>query len=70
MSTIEAIRARKALLDLIREFKPEGLSDLDAAINVISNHAETIRKQTDEINALKAIIRQIRAMTTQNTDEL
>lgn len=44
---------RSAIKDIIRQFKYPGDSDLDAAINVISNHAETIRRQIDRIEELE-----------------
>jgi hypothetical protein len=47
---------RKGVLDIIRQMKPEGLSELDAAINVISNHAATIREQAARIAKLEGII--------------
>lgn len=32
-------------LDVIRAFKPENLTDLEAALNVVANHAATIQTQ-------------------------
>lgn len=48
---------RQAVIDLIHQFKPPGLSDLEAAINVIYNHAETICQQATRIDFLESIIK-------------
>jgi hypothetical protein len=37
-------RQQEALLDVIRAFKGAGQSDIEAAINVIANHAATIKR--------------------------
>lgn len=38
-------REQEALLDVIRTFKKESVSDLEAALNVVANHAATIQTQ-------------------------
>jgi hypothetical protein len=38
---------RRELLNVIRQFKPPDISDLDAALNCIASHAETIRELTN-----------------------
>lgn len=38
-------KEQEATLDIIRAFKKEGLSDIEAALNVVANHAATIQVQ-------------------------
>jgi hypothetical protein len=51
--------SHRALVDLINQMKPDNLSTLEAALNVITNHAKTIRQQIDEIDRLRYILDQI-----------
>lgn len=48
---------KKALVDIIDDAKGDGQTTLDAALNVIMNHADTIRVQHDEIEELKGFLR-------------
>lgn len=48
---------KKALVDIIDDAKGDGQTTLDAALNVIMNHADTIREQHDEIEKLKGFLR-------------
>lgn len=34
---------QQALLDVIQAMKPDGVSDLEAALNIITHHAATIK---------------------------
>ena len=54
---------QQALLDVIRYFKPEGMSDLDAALNAIANKAETEKQLLQEIERLKFQLDSIRKLT-------
>lgn len=49
-------KERAALVDLIEQFKPAVVSTLDAALNVLTNHAATIKAQAEEIRELRAAI--------------
>lgn len=46
-------KPQEATLEVIRAFKKEGTSDLEAALNVVGNHAATIQTQI-------AILRDVR----------
>jgi hypothetical protein len=48
---------RRALLDVIREFKPPEISELDAALNVIASHAAMINSLLREIKTLRLKIK-------------
>lgn len=52
-------KQHSALLDLIREFKPSTITDLEATLNVISNHAAQIRELTDRVHHLELVLDQI-----------
>lgn len=58
---VGSMSVRGALLQIIREFKPEGVSDLDAALNLVCKHADTIRALMDENDALRALLAEISA---------
>lgn len=52
-------RQHRAILNVIHEFKPDDISDLEAALNVITNHAAQIRELTDRIAHLESVLAQI-----------
>lgn len=54
MTKTDPERERQVLLDVLRTFKPPELSDLDAALNVIINHARTIQTLTLALREIKA----------------
>lgn len=56
-----------ALLDVIREFKPSTIDDLEAALNVISNHAAQIRELTDKVRHLERVLDQIADKATKRS---
>jgi hypothetical protein len=56
----ETTRTRAATLEVIRAFKRPELSDLDAALNVIGNHASTIKSQGAELAALRSELKRVR----------
>lgn len=43
----------KALLDVIRAFKPPEISDLEAALNTIINHAAQIRRLHEALKEIR-----------------
>lgn len=56
-------REQQALLDVIRHFKPEGVSDLDAALNAIAHKAETEKQLLKEVERLEDRLESIRKLT-------
>lgn len=56
-------KQQQALLEVIRHFKPEGVSDLDAALNNIAHKAEHEKELLQEIDTLKDQLRRIRELT-------
>lgn len=50
---------QKEVLSIIRQFKKPEMSDIEAAINVISNHAARIQQQADHIDRLEEDIRKL-----------
>jgi len=46
-------KERAALIELIETFKPAEVSTLDATLNVLISHAETISAQAKEIRELQ-----------------
>jgi len=49
-------KERAAIIELIEQLKPAGVSTLDAALNVLASHAATIMAQAEEIRELRAAI--------------
>lgn len=51
-----------ALLQIIEEFKPPAISSLEAALNVISNHAAEIKRLINDNKALRERLNQIASL--------
>lgn len=48
---------QREVLKIIQQFKSDDISDIEAALNVISNHAAKIKQQADYIDKLENAIR-------------
>lgn len=61
---------RQAIKDLIRQFKSPETSDLDAAINVIASHAETIKALMSRLDKAKKITDKLKSELDLSYEEI
>lgn len=52
-------KEQQALLDTVRSFKPEGITDIEALLNIVTNHASQIKTLTDRVKHLEKVLDQI-----------
>lgn len=55
--------SHRALLEVVREFKPAGMSDLEATFSALQRHA-------DEITRLRGLLKRLEAKHAADRDEL
>lgn len=50
---------QQALLDAVRSFKDDSVTDIEALLNIVTNHASQIRILTDRVTYLEKVLDQI-----------